>query len=89
MNYRKRTKRIVVVREQLKNDGLYWNGKDLRDLWKAFRAGKTIMEISEQLQRSPTACQNRLRMLKVVALWQYGSDTDTLLTYRAQPGQGY
>jgi hypothetical protein len=66
----------------LSNNGLYWNARDLRNLWNWYKSGLPITRIANLLDRTPSACDARLRMLKINNLWKYGRDDETLQTYQ-------
>ena len=47
------------------NHGTLWDSSDLRELVRLYNKGTPMMEISERLGRSITACADRLRMIKI------------------------
>ena len=74
--------------QNLSDHGLWWNGKDLRTLWKMHGAGMPLAYIAQSLGRTPSATQSRLRMLKINDLWKNGNDDDTLATYNKRTTHG-
>jgi len=65
----------------LENHGLYWNNRDLRTLVSYIKAGIGVKEVAKKLGRTPTACSDRWRSIRIGELFTYGAPEDTLKEY--------
>lgn len=62
------------------NYGLCWNLKDMMTIKKMVAKGKSWTEIGRVLGRTPSACVDRYRTIRIAELINSGGPDDTLIT---------
>lgn len=70
----------------LKNDGLFWNNRDIADLQAAmmYRSDQTLSVVAAKLGRTESACATMLRNLWRMEVLRKGKPEDTLVSYKAR-----
>lgn len=66
------------------NHGLVWNGRDLRLLNKLVNDGIPMFEIARKLERTPTACIQRLSIIRTAMVFYTGGDDDTIKNFKLE-----
>ena len=64
----------------IRNYGLIWNLKDMMTIKKMVAKGESWTEIGRVLGRTPSACVDRYRTIRIAELINYGGPDDTLIT---------